>query len=192
MVDMTKVLKEYTTDMTSVNSYCDDLYEQYFSQHFADVRDMYSRMKSNIRPITDEELEYILTLLPMEMFAVSEALNKLRLQCEVVKLKNKETLEQFRKTCIEKAQEHNLNKTETTEYINHSVSEYMIEYEVFLAAHTACISRVENEQTFAKELIMGAKKIWDSRRNAETSNPVKEVVPDLPEYDATANKTYIK
>ena len=192
MINISSVLSEYASDMSSVNKYCEDLYEQYFSQHFADVRDLYARMKSKVKPITDEELEYILTLFPMEMFAVSEALNKLRLQCEVVKLKNKEKLEILRKQAKTEAESLELNKTETIEYINHRVAEQMVEYEVFLSAHTSCITRVENEQTFAKELIMGAKKIWDSRRNAEASNPVKEVVPDLPEYDATANKTYVK
>lgn len=189
MNSMQKVLEEYTDDMMSVNEYCDQLYEQYFAEHFSDVRELYSRMKSKVHPITDEELEYILTLFPMELFAVSEALNKLRLQAEVVKLKNKEKLEELRKQAKTESEQLELNKTETLEYINHRVSEQMVEYEVFLSAHSSCITRVENEQTFAKELIMGAKKIWDSRRNSENSNPVKEVT-DLPEYRSP--QTYIK
>ena len=131
-------------------------------------------------------------MFPLELFTAAEKLNALRLNCEVVKLKNKQTLEKLRKDVTDAATQEGLNKTQTAERVAHAISEKMVEYEVLYTAYSSVITRVENEQTFSKELIMGAKKVWDSRRSAENSNPVKEVIPDLPEYDITANKQYVK
>ena len=128
----------------------------------------------------------------MELFSVAELLNKLRLQVEVIKLNNKEQIESIKSQMKEEGAQLELTKTEIQECINQRIASQMLEFEVLLSVHNTVISRVENEQTFSKELIMGAKKVWDSRRSAENSNPVKEVIPDLPEYDITANKQYVK
>ena len=148
-------------------------------------------MKSDIHPITDEELEYILTTFPLELFVISEQLNKIRLNSEVVKLKNKETIEKLRNDAIAEATTQGLNKTQTNEYVSHVLNRSMVEYEVLLSAYNSIITRVENEQTFSKELIMGAKKVWDARRNTDLTNPVGEVVPELPEYDIKSDKTSV-
>ena len=84
-----------------------------------------------------------------------------------------------------------MNKTQTADYVNRKINTAMVEYEVLHAAYVSIVTRVENEQTFAKELIMGAKKVWDSRRSADNSNPVGLVVPELPEYNPTKSKTPI-
>lgn len=184
MADITKVINEYHDDMNSIQTFCDDMYTTYFEDNFKEIRELYKRMKSKVHPITDAELEYILTTFPMELFVVAENLNKLRLNCEVVKLKNKQTLEKIRNDAIADASDNGLNKTQTNEYVAHAIAEKMVEYEVLYSAYNSIITRVENEQTFSKELIMGAKKVWDSRRSSELSNPVGMVVPeDLPEYD---------
>jgi len=184
MKSIIKVIEEYSTDLDAIQEFCDDMYSQFFEENFAEIRELYKRMKSKVHPITDAELEYILTTFPMELFTVAEKLNKLRLNCEVVKLKNKQTLEKIRNDAIADATAHGLNKTQTNEHVSHVVAEKMVEYEVLHAAYSSIIARVENEQTFSKELIMGAKKIWDARRSSELSNPVGMVVPeDLPEYD---------
>lgn len=184
MEGITKVIEEYSPDLDAIQEFCDDMYSQFFEENFAEIRELYKRMKSKVHPITDAELEYILTTFPMELFTVAEKLNKLRLNCEVVKLKNKQTLEWVRKNATEVAKNLGYNKSQTSEYVSHEISGHMVEYEVLYAAYSAIITRVENEQTFSKELIMGAKKIWDARRSSELSNPVGMVVPeDLPEYD---------
>jgi len=183
MSNLDKVISEYSDDMNSIQTFCDDMYITYFDDNFKEIRELYKRMKSKVHPITDDELEYILTTFPMELFSVAEKLNKLRLNCEVVKLKNKQTLEKIRNDAIADATAHGLNKTQTNEHVSHVVAEKMVEYEVLYASYNSIITRVENEQTFSKELIMGAKKVWDSRRNSELSNPVGMVVPeDLPTY----------
>ena len=192
MHDIRKAMEAYKDDMESANNYCEELYQAYFADKFRKLREMQARMKSTVRPITDEELEYILTEFPMELFSVAELLNKLRLQVEVIKLNNKEQIESIKSQMKEEGAQLELTKTEIQECINQRIASQMLEFEVLLSVHNTVISRVENEQTFSKELIMGAKKVWDSRRSAENSNPVKEVIPDLPEYDITANKQYVK
>ncbi len=184
MADITKVIDEYSSDMDSIQTFCEDMYITHFADNFNEIRELYKRMKSKVHPITDAELEYILTTFPMELFTVAEKLNKLRLNCEVVKLKNKQTMEKIRKNATEIAKNLEYNKSQTNEFVSHIIAEQMVEYEVLYAAYNSIVARVENEQTFSKELIMGAKKIWDARRNSEMSNPVGMVVPeDLPEYD---------
>ena len=191
MDKLSEVIDKYSVDMDTIQKFSDDLYDENFAENFKEVRELYKRMKSKVHPITDEELEYILTVFPMELFSVAERLNKIRLNCEVVKLKNKETLEAIRSAAIIDANQLEMNKTQTADYVNRKINTAMVEYEVLHAAYVSIVTRVENEQTFAKELIMGAKKVWDSRRAADNSNPVGLVVPELPEYNPTKSKTPI-
>ena len=183
MSSIYKVIEEYREDSAAVEKFCNDLYNDMFANHFVEVREMYSRMQSELHPLTDTELEYILTAFPMELFAVAENLNKLRLDTEIVKLKNKKKVEDVRKAAIAETKVLDMTKAEKQDYIMHRTSEIMPEYEILLAAYNSVITRVENEQSFSRELIMGAKKIWDSRRSAETVNPVEPVVSELPEYN---------
>ena len=183
------VIKEYKSDNDAIHKFCDDLYSTLFNTNFEAIRDMYKRMKSNMKPITDDELEYILTTFPLELFTVAENLNKLRLDREVVKLKNKEKLESIRKKVEEAAASLDVSKAEKQDWIHRQVTSEYVEYEIVLTAYDSVITRVENEQSFSRELIMGAKKIWDSRRSSESVNPVGPVVPNLPEYD---RNRYIK
>lgn len=206
------VVSEYSHDTSAVHTFCDNIYVTYFASHFTKIRELYSRLKSEVNPITDDELEYILITFPLELISISEKLNNLRLDREVVKLKNKEKLEYFRNRFIDEAHDLELNKSETQEFVSHSVVECMVEYEVLLTAYDSIITRVSNEQTFSKELIMGAKKVWDARRASEAVVPIAPistspaVVPvdsistspadQLPEYNTTASvpthKAYIQ
>lgn len=189
-MSVTEVLAEYKADSDAVHSFCDELYNELFGDNFKAVRELYSRMKSTARPITDEELEYILSTFPLELFTVAENLNKLRLDYEVVKLKNKEKAESLRKQFVKEAEaSFQFTKSQIAEYVAHRMTESMIEYEVVLTAYESVITRVENEQSFSRELIMGAKKIWDSRRSSEKANPVNSSDVELPEY---SRKQYIK
>ena len=47
--------------------------------------------------------------------------------------------------------------------------------------YTAVVTRVEIDIAFSKELIMGARKVWDARRRSEDA-PVGEIPPELPDY----------
>lgn len=166
-MDIKKVFNDtYKSDILPIQVYCDEIYKNNgFEKCFCNVDMLIGKMESNVTPISDSDLEWILIELPMKLFTASESLNKLKLSLEVVKLKLKEA------------------KTDKA-----AISEDVTEYQILKIVHETLISRVENQITLSKELIMGAKKVWDSRRITEKSNPVKEV--DLPDYDP--NKAYIK
>ena len=193
---MMKIITEsYVEDITAVESYIHNLYEEHFASHFARVREMYDRMKSKISPISDSELEYILTVLPMELFACAESINAIRLNKEVVKLKNKEMQAKFKKEYAEilahtlEVNGSKMSATAFNEEVKSRVAESMVEHELFLTIYDSLITRVENEMSFARELIMGAKKVWDSRRNSENSNPVSPVDISRNQY-GTGNPPY--
>lgn len=161
----------------------DDIVEKEYTDKFADnfreVRKLYERLKSNVAPITDEELAYVLTTLPLELFDVSEKLNSIKLRCEILKLDEKHKVADIK---IQNPYDPDagLTKTEYQEYLSNRITSETEEDLVVLAIYKTLIDRVESERTYAKELIMGAKKIWDSRRSAERSSPIQSA--DLPEY----------
>lgn len=137
----------------------EEIYNSWFSPYFSEAREMFSRLRDKDRPIADRELEWILTDLPMELFNVSESLSKLKLSKDVSKIRSKYLEEEYD---VEAAK-------------------------ISAAIYDSLIIRVEKEISFCKELIMGAKKLWDARRSTENSMPVGEVVDspevgDLPDY----------
>ena len=186
MTKLESILQEYAADTKAVQSFCDDIYNQMFAENFANVREIYSRMKSNVHPITDDELEYVLTTFPMELFTISENLTKLRLDCAVVKLKNKDKSDEVRsqlEAAVNSDTFEPMSKSNKQDYILRTLNHEMTEYNILLAAYNSLITRVESEQSFARELIMGAKKVWDARRAGESANPVSPTASELPEYD---------
>lgn len=166
-----KSLEEVHSGISELNDVDDmyyHLYESRFGDMFNRVQDMYHEMKSesenDIHHISDEDLQWIITELPLDLFNISESLNKMILESQVMKLKIKE-----------------LKSSKDTE-------DQIMELTMIQSIYSSVISRVQNEISFSKELIMGAKKIWDSRVSSEKSNPIGEVT-DLPEYN---RKEYIK
>lgn len=162
----------------------DEIYENMFLECFEHVRNLAKRMRSNVVPIKDEELQWILVTLPLELFTVSESLNKLRLELELTKLDVKD--------CISSMRAYSKNDSDSD--VSH-LNEILRNLQQDVAIYTSVIQRVENEISFSRELIMGAKKVWDSRRNSEASNPVSEVVvtPELPDYEpGTKPDSYIR
>lgn len=185
-------LNIYHEDMDAVNGLADDLYNKLFASNFSQVQNIYRRMKSNDSPITDEELEYVITMLPLELFEVSEGVNRIRLDLEVAKLKKKGDIPDIRDQLRSEAEFGRMNKTATAQYIQDRLPKMTLASDILIAIYSSIISRVERESTFAKELIMGAKKVWDSRRSAEQSSPIGPTdVDDLPDYKPDS-KTYIK
>lgn len=176
MIDTT-IFKEDTDEL---NKFATNLYENNFANYLSDVRDLQARMQSKLQPITDQELETILTVLPLNLFSASEALNRLRLEQEVIKLSNKKRKVEILHGLPEKT---SISKTDLVAY-------ELADSEMILAVYSSIISRVESEMSYCKELIMGCKKIWDGRRSTEKSNPVSEVdIDKLPEYQ---KDVYIK
>lgn len=160
-------------------------YLDMFYENFKGLHDLYSRFKSKVTPITDEELSYIMTTLPLQLFDVSENLNYLKLRCEILKIDMKTKSADVRLNSSYDA-DSGLTKGEYHEYLNNVIASTTEEDQIVLALYRTLIERVESERMYAKELIMGAKKIWDSRRSAEESAPVQPT--DLPEYDSMVSQ----
>lgn len=159
---MTTNFKEVLSDVEEISGIADTTYQSLVGNYFEEVKELSERFQSNNQPVTDTELESILTLLPLKLFSISEALSKAKLTNEIVKIKTK-------------AQE----------------GENEIDYKLAAAVYSSVITRIEKEASYCRELIMSSKKIWDSRRSAEEM-PIRTDVSsnhsELPDYDA---KTYI-
>lgn len=179
-MNINKFIQEnYLLYINDVETWVDEQYNLKFKSCFDAVRSMHESMKSQTRQISDTELEWILTELPMQLFSISESLNKIRLECEVVKLRKKQIKSDLDASAADLVKSGELAKTETKAWVDTELAEH----DILLSAYNSLISRVESEISFSKELIMGCKKIWDARKRTETSNPVSEVVPkDVPDY----------
>lgn len=162
--------QDVENDIKEVEDWAENEYQSYFAAHFVKEKEMYSKLKSASCPITDEELEWIITSLPLELFSAADRLTKLKLRQEVIKLHIKEL-----------ATNRDLDETEKKNASN--------EDRFLINAYGTIIERVEREMSFSRELIMGAKKVWDARR-ANDPHPSIATGPDynLPEYQLT----YIK
>lgn len=178
MIDLKAVEQLLQEDVEAAISWCDDKYTQVFSEHFKRQRDLYKRLESKTHPITDEELEDILTTLPLEMFTVAEKLSKLKTAQEVIKVRNKRDL-------AEKKESSTL-KTQTAR--DEDAKLQMLEQQLMDTLYTAVIERVDKEMSFTRELIMGAKKVWDRRSQAEGASPIAPINPEVP--TVTGNKTF--
>lgn len=147
VVDLIKAHSEVEADIMAVEDWCTELYDNKFKHYFDGIRELHSRLENKDTPITDDELSYILVDVPLVLIDASEAVSSVRLEQETLKLRNK-------------SDSKNLS------------SEDMLSRDVLLSAYTYVLGRVEREISFTRELIMGAKKIWDSRRRTDTANPV--------------------
>lgn len=161
-MNIEQVFNSYEKDIQDLNVWASKIYQSRFSSYFDKQRELFKELQNKQVPISDASLEFILIDTPITLFAVSEELNKFRLECELVKLRSKEQ----------------------------SSDDIQKEQKLILAVYNSIILQVESEVSFSRELIMSAKKIWDSRRNAENSMPVKEVT--LPDYDDVRKSKYIK
>ena len=175
----------YEEDVKAVLELSDEIYNKLFHESFKDIRILYKSINSKIKPVTDSELEWILCDLPIKLFDISESLNRLKLEIEVIKLKKNEY--KINKN-FEYQNLRKLGEKITKSDISDNVEVFITEHEILLSVYKSVANRVEQELSFSRELIMGAKKIWDSRRISEKSNPVGEVVNEedryneLPEY----------
>ena len=160
MSDISRALESLKEDFDSADKLVNEIYDKYFAKYFAKERDMYSKFRDADKPITDKELEWIITSLPLDLFSASNALAQFKQHNEIVKLKIKQ-----RK-----------NKDDNIDGLDE-------EYKLMSIIYSSVITRIEQEISFSKELIMGAKKVWDARRTSEVA-PLAEVAPkiDLPDY----------
>lgn len=177
------ILNEYADDLQSVTNWCAKTYDENFSFLFENVKSLHDKLQTEKDKITDDDLEMILTDLPLALFSASEKLNGLRTTREVGKLKLKEKKLKKKEELYKAIQDKNspFSKSDIPSLINDS----FIDDQVMQVALDGVINRVENEISFTRELIMSAKKIWDRRSSTDVVNPVGPIVPEyqnLPDY----------
>lgn len=152
-------------DITDARNWIDSKYKDLFAGYFDGVRDLSARMKSKIQPISDRELEMVLTNLPLDLFEVASKLSDIKLNYEVIKLHNKKAhTEAVRKSTATNATQRNAEADVAT-----------ADNRALEIVYETLIERVEKEVSYTRELIMAAKKIWDGRRKAEQSIPINPV-----------------
>lgn len=156
--------------MGDVKQWCENEYNSKFSKYFEGVPDLYKNVRYQERKMSDDEVEWILTTLPLQLIAVSEELSQYKLNAECLKLYMKKKENEYvasssQKTITAKREEASLK---------------IMDYQLLFKAYNAVSCRVENEINFARELVMSAKKIWDSRKKVYQANPVSPT--DLQDY----------
>ena len=183
-MDLTKALKGVSKDIDDVQKWADEEYNKYFASYFVGEVDLYKKLKDKDYIITDDELEWILTSLPLELFSVSEQLGKMKTAEEVIKLHIKEVESEFVKDPDNK--DSVTKKKEDAAMITASDR-------LLVTVYSIISERVGREMSFSRELIMSAKKIWDARRSSEVSIPsVDTSNSELPDYDPAAKpKQYV-
>lgn len=162
MIDLKSICESMNEDINSVIEWCNQIYDQTFSAYFKDQRELFKKLESKTHPITDEELERILTAIPLELFSVSEKISQFKISQEVIRMKNKQSTAELVNASTESTQ---TKKKEEADLL-------MLENKLVDTVFAAVISRVDSEVSFSRELIMSAKKIWDRRRQIEQSNPI--------------------
>lgn len=173
MLNLQQVAESMSADIEDTQKWAEDLYMKSFGNYLGDVRDLYLRLKDKARPISDDELEDILTTLPLKLIHIAEALSQFKISKEVVSI----TIKQKEAEFIESSEAKTITQKKE------DAANAVLEYKLVQTVYATVISRVDTELDFTRELIMAAKKIWDSRKN--TGNPVGMVVPEesqLPDY----------
>lgn len=158
-----KVFEEFGDTRT----WCQEQYDNLFARYFEGVPELYGKLTiaEERSKISDEDLEWVLTEVPLQLIAVSEELSnyKLNLEClkiYIKKLKSDTIKNSEAKTVTEKREE---------------AFDEVMEYELLSNAYSSIITRVENQINFSREFIMTAKKIWDSRTKVYEANPVAPI-----------------
>lgn len=174
-MNLSDVQNQFSSELNSMETWCKELYDTMFSMYFKDHRMLASKLRSQTIPISDEQLEWILTQVPLNLFDASEKLSTLRTRYEVIRLASKE-----------KEYEAYKRSEESTESKRREAAAVATtEDKILLVALENILNRVDKEMSYSRELIMSAKKIYDGRKQTERSNPVSEVrtkTDDLPEY----------
>ena len=164
----------------------DSIYTKYVANYLKTAKEF--RTKFNFDTISDNKLEAILTSLPLELIDVSENISKLKLKREALKLSIKEKwFTKYSSFTLE----DKLSDTRKRE----QADLYVLEDKVLVELISTVIVRAEADVSMYRELIMGAKKVYDNRRKTDGVVPVSPVTqPELPEYDrySTGGKYYVR
>lgn len=183
MKNIAEIESIYNDKINDVKEWCDEIFSKKFSYYFDKVIELYDKMSTcSNSQFSNSDLEWILTSLPLNLISAAETINDFRLSYEVVKLNSKQRYAEY------------LN--EVPDFSNTAKKEYAdnksLDDKLLMMAYSSLITRAENQISYCKELIMGAKKVWDSRVKSEDVVPINPIdtsgKSDLPDY----GKAYIK
>ena len=173
VMNITKLIDDTMKGVDELDAWCDKIYQDNFGDHFKEVRKLRAQMDMAERfPIPDADLEMILIDLPLELISALESVHRLRTHQELMKFNAKYRVREESPPTASKADRD-------------EITAGML---AVAKAYENIIERADREIAYCRELIMGAKKIWDARRNAENANPVSETTKKskkdkpLPEY----------
>jgi hypothetical protein len=159
---ISNALKEIQDDFKAADQLEESIYQTYFAKYFKLEEDLYARFRDTQVPINDSELEQIITVLPLDLISAANALSQFRAHNEIGKLAAKQR---------KKAKDASNLPADDTD----------TEFQLMTIVYNAVISRVESQLSFSKELIMGAKKVWDAHRKTDQPVPIIKD-EEIPEY----------
>ena len=173
-MEFNQILQENLNATNEVLEWCDKIYTDNFGELFTEIKNLALSIQSSEHQISDEELSWALSELPLKLFLASESMQTLKLGLEVTKLNIRKRKVEVTKNISETYSSTGIKITATEK--SDIVSAELVDLDMLVSAYTSIINRVESEFSFAREFIMGAKKIYDARRKTELSVPITPVV----------------
>lgn len=180
------LLDTYESDFKSAESVLDDMYKNIFEKKLQYIHNLSDTLKDKYEPCSDEVLEQILIDVPIKLFDAAECLSDLQLRLQIVKLSLKNKKIRIKRSTMDDYSQK-LNQSDLSD----KITEMTYEDEILIMIYSRLIERVQSEISYTKELIMGAKKVWDRRRQTEMSMPVDPIDDKLPDYETINNHRYI-
>ena len=90
MLDISKATELLQADFDAADTLVDELYDKYFATYFKRTSDLEAKFRDTEVPITDDQLEQIITAIPLDIYLVSGNLAQFKQHFEIVKLTNKQ------------------------------------------------------------------------------------------------------
>ena len=181
---MNKV-EEYIPDsiystITECRKYYQSVYDTDIAPYFNKLQEIQAQLSNN--KITDEQLEYVLSSLPLDLIDISEYLSRYQIELESLKLAIKSAEVDLRNRLVSDS-DVKYKETEIKEIVKAS---FLVNRQIVVCYETL-IERINRQLSYCREFIMGCKKIWDRRRQSESTVPIKEqdynMVENLPMWD---------
>ena len=85
-MEFNQILQETLNATTEVLEWCDKIYTDNFGELFTEIKNLALSIQSSEHQISDEELSWALSELPLKLFLASESMQTLKLGLEVTKL----------------------------------------------------------------------------------------------------------
>lgn len=181
MVDRDKFTDKYSSEIDSVSDWSDEIVNACMGDTLTEIFSIQDRMNSS-HEITMNELTWVLFDLPIQLIHISEALSKIQLSLETIKLTKSHNETEFANDIKRQSNNSKISATELKQIV---ASEFYGD-NIGIVVYESSISQIERYISLSKELIMGAKKIWQRRVDTEEVNPVMPV-EELPEYGGGAS-----